>query len=78
MRKYISDEDLARHALENLSDIEIGLILLQEFGERELAIEHIMENNGTVIQRLAKEERDYLDIVETDRLADLEWRSGRA
>ena len=75
--RYIADEDLARHALENMSDIEIGLILLQEFGERELAIEHIMENNGTAIERLAKEERDYLDIVETDRLAELEWRSGR-
>lgn len=72
-----SDEELARNALEFMSDQEIGQILLEEFGERKLAIEHILEGNGTVVERLARRERDYLAIVETDRQYDMDWRMGR-
>lgn len=72
-----SDEELARNALEFMSDQEIGQILLEEFGERKLAIEHILEGNGTVVEQLARRERDYLAIVETDRQYDMDWRMGR-
>lgn len=78
MRYQIAtDEELARNALEFMSDQEIGQILLEEFGERKLAIEHILEGNGTVVERLARRERDYLAIVETDRQYDMDWRMGR-
>ena len=69
-----TDEELARHALEFMSDIELGLILLEEFGERGHAIEHILEGNGTVVERLARQERDYLAIVEEDRQCVANWR----
>ena len=63
-----TNEELARNALEFMSDQEIGQILLEEFGERSHAIEHILENNGTVVERLARQERDYWAIVEEDRI----------
>ena len=74
MHYRITDEELARHALEFMSDIEIGLILLEEFGERSHAIKHILEGNGTVVERLARQERDYLAIVEEDRQCVANWR----
>ena len=78
MRYQIAtDEELARNALEFMSDQEIGQILLEEFGDRRLAIEHILEGNGTVVEQLARRERDYLAIVETDRQYDMDWRMGR-
>lgn len=73
----VSDEELARNALEFMSDQEIGQILLEEFGERRLAIDHIIEGNGTVVERLARRERDYLSIVETDRQYAADWQLGR-
>ena len=63
-----TNEELARNALEFMSDQEIGQILLEEFGERRNAIEHILENNGTVVELLARQEREYLAIVEADRM----------
>ena len=69
-----TNEELARNALEFMSDQEIGQILLDEFGERSHAIEHILENNGTVVERLARQERDYLAVVETDRLYEYDFQ----
>jgi hypothetical protein len=72
-----TDEELARNALEFMSDQEIGQILLEEFGDRRLAIDHIIEGNGTVVERLARRERDWLAIVETDRQYAADWQLGR-
>lgn len=69
-----TNEELARNALEFMSDQEIGQILLEEFGERSHAIEHILEGNGTVVERLARQERDYLAVVETDRLYEYDYQ----
>ena len=69
-----TNEELARNALEFMSDQEIGQILLEEFGERRNAIEHILENNGTVVELLARQEREYLAIVEADRLCEYDFR----
>lgn len=69
-----TNEELARNALEFMSDQEIGQILLEEFGERSHAIEHILEGNGTVVERLARQEREYLAIVETDRLYEYDYQ----
>ena len=76
--RIATDEELARHALEFMSDQEIGQILLEEFGERSHAIEHILENNGTVVDRLARKEREYLAIVEEDRKCVANWRLAQA
>ena len=73
-----TNEELARNALEFMSDQEIGQILLEEFGERSYAIEHILEGNGTVVERLARKEREYLAIVEEDRQCVAKWRLAHA
>lgn len=74
MKKRYSAIELARNALENMADSEIAMQMFEEIGNREEAIDWILDNCPKTVEYLAEQEQDYLDAAETDRLYEYDFR----
>ena len=74
MKKHYSAIELARNALENMADSEIAMQMFEEIGNREEAIDWILDNCPKTVEFLAEQEQDYIDAAETDRLYEYDFR----
>ena len=69
--------ELAREALRNMSDQEIGLLIVDSFDSREDLIDLIFETCSDAVEDIADEAEDFWHICESDRIEEARWRAGR-
>lgn len=73
----MSVREVVRNALQNMSDDELKTIVYDEIGIREDVIEWILNNADAAVDDIYQSEKEYWDIVETDRRMEAAFRSGQ-